>query len=345
MAGGESYNDCMADRNAFYQAIWASPDDDLPRLVFADWLDENDDPDAAAFLRLLSACRTCPPDVDRLRPLVAELRRAMVRLSPEFVENACPVHPAVVIGPWVDVDHGANRKVLEFIHSRRRSRIGVQVPAEALPVRPGLHAVWEEWPVKRLWEELNAALTPGSACAIDGTPALVDVWSGVVLAVATLASFGLPTLQGTWHYAGPFDNQDGAGFEAQYPPEKGVDLKAEYLGKGAEKVGWKEWKGFQLGRVIDLMPLCPNSPSQAVIYLYHEFDSAAAVKLPIALGSDDTLSVFFNGKRIYHEAHQRPAAPDQDFVELDVKKGKNQLLIKICQGGGEWAAYVAPYLP
>jgi hypothetical protein len=164
-------------------------------------------------------------------------------------------------------------------------------------------------------------------------------------AVATLASFGLPTLQGTWYSAGPFDNTDGGGFDAGYPPEKGVDLKAEYTGKGAEKVTWKEWKGFRLGRVLDLMPLCPTAPRQAVVYLYHEFDAAAAVKLPVALGSDDTLSVFFNGKRIYHEAHQRPAAPDQDFVDLDVKKGKNQLLIKICQGGGEWAAYVAPNLP
>jgi hypothetical protein len=164
-------------------------------------------------------------------------------------------------------------------------------------------------------------------------------------AAATLASFGLPTLQGMWHAAGPFDNKDNAGFDEAYPPEKGVDLKAEYVGKGGVKVTWKEWKDFKLGKVIDLKPLCPTSPNSAVVYLYHEFEAAADGKLPLSLGSDDTLSVFLNGKRVYHEAHQRPAGPDQDAVELDVKKGKNTLMIKIGQGGGDWAVYIAPDLP
>lgn len=35
----------------FLAAIAARPDDDTPRLVFADWLDENGDPDRAAFIR------------------------------------------------------------------------------------------------------------------------------------------------------------------------------------------------------------------------------------------------------------------------------------------------------
>jgi uncharacterized protein (TIGR02996 family) len=39
-----------ADDLAFWEAILAAPDDDLPRLVYADWLDERGDP-AAAFLR------------------------------------------------------------------------------------------------------------------------------------------------------------------------------------------------------------------------------------------------------------------------------------------------------
>src|SRR5215218_387211 len=34
----------MNDRLAFLRAIREHPDDDTPRLVFADWLDEHDDP-------------------------------------------------------------------------------------------------------------------------------------------------------------------------------------------------------------------------------------------------------------------------------------------------------------
>ena len=37
--------------SAFLSAIVAEPDDDTPRLVAADWLDEHGDPDRAAFIR------------------------------------------------------------------------------------------------------------------------------------------------------------------------------------------------------------------------------------------------------------------------------------------------------
>ncbi|MBX9583080.1 MAG: TIGR02996 domain-containing protein [Gemmataceae bacterium] len=44
-----------SDADAFLDAIDASPADDLPRLVYADWLEEHGHPDYAAFIRL--SCR------------------------------------------------------------------------------------------------------------------------------------------------------------------------------------------------------------------------------------------------------------------------------------------------
>ena len=41
----------MSDRDALLAAIRAQPDEDTPRLVFADWCDENDEPQRAAFIR------------------------------------------------------------------------------------------------------------------------------------------------------------------------------------------------------------------------------------------------------------------------------------------------------
>src|SRR5262245_51579788 len=40
------------DAVALYQAILAHPDDDTPRLVYADWLDEHGDHDRAEFIRV-----------------------------------------------------------------------------------------------------------------------------------------------------------------------------------------------------------------------------------------------------------------------------------------------------
>ena len=167
----------------------------------------------------------------------------------------------------------------------------------------------------------------------------------VETAKATLASFGMPNLSGKWYFAGPFDNPDKKGIDVKYPPEKEVDLKATFVGKNDKKFGWQEFKGFELGKILDLKMIIPEDNNDAVIYLYHEFDATEAGRLPISLGSDDTMSVFFNGTRILNENREQPAAPDQFFTQLKLKAGKNQLLLKVCQYGGGWEVYVAPELP
>ncbi len=42
----------MTDGDALHAAILATPEDDTPRLVYADWLDENHQPERAEFIRL-----------------------------------------------------------------------------------------------------------------------------------------------------------------------------------------------------------------------------------------------------------------------------------------------------
>src|SRR5688572_6709814 len=42
----------MTERDALLRAVCENPDDDTPRLVLADWLDENEEPERAEFIRL-----------------------------------------------------------------------------------------------------------------------------------------------------------------------------------------------------------------------------------------------------------------------------------------------------
>ena len=51
----------MTDREALLAAVAADPRDDAPRLVLADWLDEQGEPERAAFIRVQCAAA-------RLRP-------------------------------------------------------------------------------------------------------------------------------------------------------------------------------------------------------------------------------------------------------------------------------------
>jgi len=51
----------MTEGDALYRAILEAPDDDAPRLVWADWLDEHGDPDRAEFVRLQCAWANLDP--------------------------------------------------------------------------------------------------------------------------------------------------------------------------------------------------------------------------------------------------------------------------------------------
>lgn len=141
---------------------------------------------------------------------------------------------------------------------------------------------------------------------------------------------------GKWFYCGPFDNTNRSGFNTVYPPEKGVDLKAQYTGKNGAKFGWKEGS-FKDGQVNDLSIFPDNN--NVSVYLYREFYSAGRAEIPASFGSDDSLAVFLNGKRIIAEDVDRGCAPDSNKATLSLRPGKNQLLMKIGQGSGSFAFY------
>ncbi len=105
-----------------------------------------------------------------------------------------------------------------------------------------------------------------------------------------------PSTLGKWYYCGPFDNTGQAGFDTVYPPELEVDLKKEYVGKNKEKAVWKEG-AFIDGQTADLALFKPECNVQSVAYVYREITVGAPLDCPISLGSDDTLTVWLNGKR------------------------------------------------
>src|SRR5262249_34181309 len=52
----------LRQRHAFLEAIKDNPQDDTPRLVFADWLEDHEEPERAQFIRL--QCRAASLDAD-----------------------------------------------------------------------------------------------------------------------------------------------------------------------------------------------------------------------------------------------------------------------------------------
>src|SRR5947209_8653258 len=78
----------MSEREAFMRAICDSPEDDTPRLVFADWLDEHGDQNdrtRAAFIRVQCEVARLATDNDQCKALTARARELQGRFSERWL--------------------------------------------------------------------------------------------------------------------------------------------------------------------------------------------------------------------------------------------------------------------
>jgi uncharacterized protein (TIGR02996 family) len=61
------------DHDALLAAVIADPDEDTPRLMMADWFDENDQPERAEFVRVqVELARTPEPEYKTIRPVAPD---------------------------------------------------------------------------------------------------------------------------------------------------------------------------------------------------------------------------------------------------------------------------------
>jgi uncharacterized protein (TIGR02996 family) len=83
-------NSVETERRAFLAAIVAAPDDDTPRLVFADWLDEHGEHDRAEYIRL--ECQSARlEDDDPQRAIVDKRSAALLRKHLQKWELEAPL--------------------------------------------------------------------------------------------------------------------------------------------------------------------------------------------------------------------------------------------------------------
>jgi hypothetical protein len=135
---------------------------------------------------------------------------------------------------------------------------------------------------------------------------------------------------GTWFVVGPFRGASvDEVFARDWVDPKNVDLQSMVNGKA-----WSKLDGLVDG-VVYAFPADANSAR----YVYRTVTSAVATKLDLSLGSDDTLTVWVNGEKIHDNKAARGVAADQDKISVQLVAGENQLLFRICNGGGGHGFY------
>jgi len=92
---------------------------------------------------------------------------------------------------------------------------------------------------------------------------------------------------------------------------------------------------------VDLKKIfTPNEGVVAYAALWLESESQQE-KL-FGIGSNDGIKVWLNGRQILNEHKPRPVSTDDEYLRLTLKKGRNLLLLKICQGYGGWGFILRP---
>jgi len=122
-----------------------------------------------------------------------------------------------------------------------------------------------------------------------------------------------------------------------YPPEKEVNLQEKYTGVNGRQITWKKTRAPEHGYISLWDKFKPYEfvVCYAVSYIY----SKAEQTVPLLIGSDDGSKVFLNNQEIYRFLDVRIASPDQDTISLNLRKGWNELLLKVENNFGGYAFY------
>lgn len=177
--------------------------------------------------------------------------------------------------------------------------------------------------------ELTAVLKKALSGAVedDQVKAIATPLKKLGVEVDLQKHFGFLT---QWQIIGPFDNKGGKGFDVAYPPEKALDLKAEYDGQ-LGKVKWQPVSTNDPYGIVDIAKSLKNYKGSAM-YATTTFDAAEGASVQFRIGTPNSWKLWVNGKQIFgREEYHRGMVLDQYQVTTQLKPGKNVILLKILQ--------------
>lgn len=203
-------------------------------------------------------------------------------------------------------------------------------------------------------EQQLAANKPGAALqamrAANARAALVESAAGERLLQQALAArpadIGtggnvlLSPLIRDWHVIGPFDNANWQCYEK--PPVASGSAAPGRVDVGKEIQG-KRWlrPGVDAYRegILELNRLF-NGQQNCVAVMYREIDVAAAFDGQLAIGCDDGLTVWLNGRKLHEDRDSRGVVPGQIKLPARFEKGTNALMVMVQQGNGDWGLHL-----
>ncbi len=191
----------------------------------------------------------------------------------------------------------------------------------------------------------SAELRKASAAAIGSIRDQVAVVLDQLAARRELAPEAVPELRSIftglepvmkWQVIGPFAFDQQPGFAVEKP----IDLKASWTGFEGRRVKWRVAEAVDSRGEIDLGRIYSHDDDRAAL-ASATFESASERKAQMVVGSDDTLTVWLNGKKVYDFTDRRGFEHEQGRFDVSLDRGTNRVLVRCGNRGGPWQFAVA----
>jgi hypothetical protein len=134
-----------------------------------------------------------------------------------------------------------------------------------------------------------------------------------------------------WQLLGPFPFDAPAPFAI----DKAIDLSAKHPDLKGQPTSWKPSSPVDVQGTIDLGQIYGRQDRLSA-FGYSEVSSPDARTARMLIGSDDTLTVWLNGKTVYDYRGSRSHGPATDRVEVTLVKGINRIVVKCGNINGDW---------
>ncbi len=137
-----------------------------------------------------------------------------------------------------------------------------------------------------------------------------------------------------WEVTGPYA-QEGKNHAALFDIPFGPELPDS-------DVQWREMPVSTSGQHVGYLDLLQElgGGEQCVAYLRAQFDSAEPKSATLEIFSDDGVKAWLNGQLIHANNVARPIMPEPDRVNVTLRKGINELMLKVTQNNLPWGAIV-----
>jgi hypothetical protein len=163
------------------------------------------------------------------------------------------------------------------------------------------------------------------------------------LSVATYQGLEPGRFLRKWLFLGPIDIPwHGEGYFPNDQAQKdffSVDHVALDRFQPQVRIGEKDCRWAVLESEYGVIDLSGAFPDWFKVgYAWAEIDMSEAKSGVLGIGSDDSVKVWLNGELVHANWVEggRGVVPDNDRVPVTFKKGANQLVLKIQNGGGPW---------